>query len=265
MFYLVEFFKVVKTNTMAFVLLSASSFGIIFLSSNFSLVKEKLSLSSQAQETPYFNALISKKMQVDGVLRRMKKLPGVIAADKPSNTQIKTEIEKIKKVFGGDIIRSLASVDYTKIRISLEAGIKKKSYELIKEYLQRLVGATSVTMGEIKYPNQGQVKLKGFLGKFLSWINIYTLSVLGGIWLVSLVLFARPLISHAYIIEKFQRKNLVGLKIGLLGMSTLLAILMGGTYFFNSQIEVYGIAASLMMMVFVGLILNILPKKFIYT
>lgn len=265
MFYLIEFFKIIKTNMMAFLLLSASSFGIIFLSSNFSLVKEKLSLSNQAQETPYFNALISKKMQVDGILRRMKKLPGVIAVDKPSNDQIKTEIEKIKKVFGGDIIRSLASVDYTKIRISLETGIKKKSYELIKEYLQRLVGTTSITMGEIKYPHQAQVKLKGFLGKFLNLINVYTLSILGGIWFVSLILFARPLISHAYIIEKFQRKNLVGLKIGLLGMSTLLVLLMGGTYLFNSQIEVYGIMASLIMMFLVGLTLNVLPKKFIYS
>ena len=154
-------------------------------------IRKSLLSVNKGDSKPYFNAMIAKDMRVDGVVRKMKQLPGVDSIKLIQSSHVKKELEKIKSEFGSDVLDELSTLKSKNLKIFLENGISEKSFTLIKEYMERLVGGNAVTVSSIKKPRRAGMTL-GFT-KYLNHINFYTLAVLAGLWLSSLILMAKTI------------------------------------------------------------------------
>ena len=222
MFYLKEFLKITKENFVLAIIFTVSTIGIISISHNQSEIQNLLSISNKTQALPYFNALISSQTKMNSVIRRMKQLPGVINVEKTQSKSIAKEITRLKKSFGEDVINSLSSIGYSRVKVELESGIRAKSQNLIREYLTRLVGGESITMGEIRFPKEIKLKSQDPLMKFLKWFDVYSFLIFVALWFMSAVLLLKPINSSAFLIEKFQRRTQTNLKIFVTGCAVIM-------------------------------------------
>lgn len=237
MFYLKEFLKITKENFVLSAIFIISSIGIISISHNQEEIKSQLSISNKTQSLPYFNALISSQTKMNTIIRRMKQLPGVINVEKAQSKSISQEINKLKKSFGEEVINSLSSIGYSRVKIELEDGIRSKSQNLIREYLTRLVGGESVTMGEVRFPKEIKLKSQDPLMKFLNWFDVYSFFIVVGLWLMSAVLLLKPINTSSFIIEKFQRRTKTNLKIFVSGFIGIIIPVYIVNFLLNDKFE----------------------------
>lgn len=266
MFYLSEFFQILKLNKFLGFILFTGMFGVFSISHFEKEIKGQLSLDTKVKDTPYFNALIRKNLNIESVKRRMSKLPGVLAVAENRKKSLEKEIFHLKKIFGDDVINGLASKNYKKLKVELEKGIKLKSFILIKEYLSRLVGKDSITIGQMKRPKSLKLNQKDSLYIFLKWIDSYAILVFFFLWFIALVFLLRPVLKRTYIIEKFQRKSYVGPKIILSGMISFFVVILFGHYCVQAKLNELTLILALVMIVVTVGFCSILrrSKKYIY-
>ena len=261
MFYLKEFFKIARNQFVLFGLFLITTTLILLLSINMTTIRKGLLSVNKGDNKPYFNALIAKDMQVDGVVRKMKQLPGVDSIKLIQSSHVKKELDKIESEFGADILEGLSVLKSKNLKIFLENGISEKSFTLIKEYMERLVGGDAVTVSSIKKPKRANVTLS--FTKYLNLINFYTLAVLAGLWLFSLILMAKTIHTKAFIIEKFQRKSFVSQKIAFCGLAVIVLTTGGINYVLMGDLDPYGALCMLLMGGITFVVIKFLPKKFI--
>lgn len=221
MFYLKEFTKLLRSNFLLGFLLFVSIFGVVTVTLQKEKIARNLSLSEQAKVIPYFNALVHSDKGLNNIKRKMKQLPGVVDIKVPSAEKITEEINYLKKNFDENLISGLAAMNFKRIKVELENGIEVKNQNLIKEYLLRLVGKDSVTIGAIKTPRELKLQENQVLGNLLSWAESYLMIFFISLFTICMFLLRKPLTNQSFIIEKFQRKKDVSIKILLSGCGVL--------------------------------------------
>lgn len=222
MFYLVELLKIMKENVIISFILVISSISLISISHHHSEIGKKLSSAEKNIINPYFNALLSKKINFDTIKRKLSQLPGVVTISQKKSQVIDSEIKRLKSTYGEDLVKNLSAINYTNIKIELEKGLKSKNQTLIREYIVRLIGQENVTLGNLKDNSVTDETIKdssvtNYISKY--W-KVYTFTILTTMWLMSLVLLSKPLKRSAFIIMKFQRTKYVYPKMlmGILGI-----------------------------------------------
>lgn len=237
MFYLKEFNKLVKSHFILTSILFVSVFGFMTSTIQKEKIKKEISLSQKTQMIPYFNALISKKVNADGLKRKMKKLPGVFEVIVSEDTGLYKELNHLEKNFGKKIISELSSVNVQKVKVQLEKGIHKKNQELVREYLTRLVGKTDVTIGAIKEPRKVNLKKDDTLMLFSEYLDIYLIVFFMLMIAITISLLVKPLNNQAYIIEKFQRKTHVNIKILMSGVGVIACLTFAVNFLYAKELE----------------------------
>ena len=253
MFYLKEFFKILKSNLLLSTIFVLSSLTLLTISGQQVKIKKLLSLKKQSSSGPYFNAIVSKNDNIDSVIRRMKNLPGVVSVEKHGASGIQAQISNLKKKFGADVINNLAAVNYKRVKVEVEDGLNAGSLNLIKEYMARLIGKDSVKIGGVKQPNGLKVKKNAFLYKFLTFFDVYAQIVLGGLWLISTFLILISVRRKAFIIEKFQRKSNTSLKIMLSGFGVLSVLTLLLNQVFLGQFQLISLVIVSLMAIIITL------------
>ena len=264
MFYLVEFFKVMKSNIVLSILFLLSTTGLVFIGSQYTAVYNNLMAQSRPEASgPYFSALIDKEMKLESIIRRVQNLPGVSKVEVSAQSSLRNEVEKLQETFGSDFVKDLNSIKLKNITVLLESGVQKRSFTLIKEYIERLVGKSEVTIGALKYPDTKHNQIGEGLQFILSYVNIYGLFILGGLWFISFILMVKLIHSKAFIIEKFQRRTLVTYKIIYSGLGAIILVGTVSHYLLLGEIDIV-LAAVISCMFFIGLaLIKFIPKKFV--
>ena len=260
MFYLKEFFKLLRDNIILSLVFVISLTSFISLSHNKMIVDKEVSLNQKMKLNPYFNALISNNTNLNSVIRKMKNLPGVSDVQVTQSNQLKSEVNQLKERFGEGIVSSLSTLNYRKIKIELDKGIHAKNQSLIKEYLGKLVGKSSLTVGMVKTPKQIKLDREASAFKVLDWGSSYLISLSGLMFFISTFLLARQASDISFLIERFQRKTMVKEKILISGLSVITVVLLASNIYFNANVEMISILA--VIAVFVGTYtISILTKK----
>lgn len=237
MFYLKEFSKLFKNHLMLSIILAVAIMGLVTSVHQREFIKSELSLNQKTHNMPYFNALVSDKINLDSIRRKMKMLPGVFAVSVVENKDLNKELGHLKNNFGSDIISELSSLNYKRLKIQLEEGVHLKNQQLVKEYLSRLVGKKDLTIGSIKNPRQLKIKQDDSLMQLLNYIDIYLVGFFMVLLTITIMLLLKPVNNQAYIIEKFQRKNKVNVKIMLSGLVAITAISFVFNYLAKPEFE----------------------------
>jgi hypothetical protein len=261
MFYLNHFFKSLtsfKLSGFLFVLLTVMLTTAIH---NRTYVKKIFSLANKTITRPYFNALVTNDVNLNTVARKLKKLPGVEAVRIKKVNDLKDELGSLKGELDTEVLNSLININYTSLTVELGRSLQVRSQSLIREYLTRLVGKDSITISDIKKPKTLKMKKNDPYLLLNNWGDVYIIGLLVIIWFAACFSFSKYLNNYSYLIEKFQRKKKVSLKIFSIGLASVVTLSLLGNLYFNPSI---GIGEWLFMSALFGASVLIFKQKMEY-
>lgn len=244
MFYLNQFFKS---------LLRTKIIGVLFILCTITLVtgafhQDKISsiVSSvdNKDRNPYFNALISKDINLSSVARKIKSLPGVQRVSRVKKIDAKKELGTLNKELNSSVLDRLKSIKYSSLTIELSRNLKVKSQKLIKEYLGRLVGNESLTLSKIKYPRQNE-ETETIVDKVLKNADIIGLSTMSLLWIILFFTMLKRNSSYFFLVEKFQRKKRIKEKSLSIAVAFIVVISCLVNFYFSDDFSIASIGIIL--------------------
>lgn len=258
MFYLNHFIKAILNFKISGVLFVVFTIGLISTVHNQKSIKQIFSLNGKTTTNPYFNALISNDSNLASIARKMRKLPGVKKVRVKKALEVSRELKGLQKDLGSDVLKSLAGINYSSVTIELSAAIQNKSQDLIQEYLTRLVGDSSITISSIKKPRVRKIEKNSPEVILHKWGDKYIIALMTILWLASCMGFANYLKNYSFLIEKFQRKRKVDLKIFVTGILSLGIITLAVNLYLIPKVS---IAAGAYLIAVVALSVLLFSKK----
>lgn len=239
MFYLNHFVKAILNFKISGILFVLFTIGLITATHQRKSIKKVFSLNGKTTTRPYFNALISNDSNLSSIARKMRKLPGVKNVRVKKALEVTKELKGLQSDLDSDVLKSLSAINYSSVTIELSTAIQSRSQNLIKEYLSRLVGDSSITISGIKKPKTRTLKKNSPEVILHKWGDKYIVAILTILWLASCLSFANYLKNYSFLIEKFQRKSKVDLKIFTSGIIFLCLVTLGVNIYLNPKVH-YG-------------------------
>jgi hypothetical protein len=210
MFYLIHFTKIALRfpfKTLSWALLSLS---YLILAANpylpLNLVEQN---QKQDDEPTYFHALIDGQQNHSRLSRNLMELPQVTKVDLLNQEEIVDQVNLALSGIKHDIPEGLLTLDYNGLKVYFADDVKESSQVLVRDYLMRLGGASNITLGpivkkELKTTEQDL---------WWSWANYGLLSLLFCLWAFITYTFAKLIHRECYLIQEFQRRNFVAVKV----------------------------------------------------
>ncbi len=231
MFYLVHFFKIVFKSPSKGLALLLFSFLLVFSLGQKKLLEDEfLKIIPENKSGPSFYALISTNESYQNIARQMRVLPGVYKVEILSEGQIK---EEVKTILGSLQITSLANnldLNYAGIKVIYIKGLNSRAQELVRDYLSHLVADGNITLGAIKENSETFDKRTIFISGIKNWGYSIYLAVLMIFWLLSILSIRLKIEQASYLLENYQRKTRVSLKMALTGLGLIFLISVGSTF-----------------------------------
>lgn len=242
MFYLNQFFKSILRAHILGVLFVFMTILLISVTMNRHYITNMIDQVDDQSHRPYFNALISKNINLNSISRKLNSLPGVEKVKITKKIDAKKEFSNLS--LKSKVLKRLQSMNYSSLTVELNQNIQNKSKKLVREYLARLVGKKSLTLSKIKYPIQEQ-RVETLKDKVLSYSDLIVIVILSLVWSFLFSYIVKRNNPYFYLLEKFQRRKEVRLK--SLSFGTL--ILFGLTVLFNIYVSEYSSVTSLIYIV----------------
>lgn len=222
------------------------------------LEEQFLKMIPENKAGSYFYALIASTESYQNVARQMAVLPGVHKVEILSETQIKNEVKTILGSLQVNLAQSTLDLNYAGLKIIYAKDLKPRAEELIRDYLTHLVGEGNITLGAIKANDQSLDKRNQFIGAIKSWGYSLYLFIVFLFWMISLLSVRVKIAEASYLLESYQRKRKVGVKMASFGLS-LIFVLSVGTTFILGMPQVLNLSVALMIFI-IGILLH--SKKY---
>ena len=250
MFYIKMFYKLAFRNFLSsFFFFSLATAFIFALGKKDYIGHKVMTFISGEKVNAYFFALISDPNHASLAYERTVQLPGVKSVETIVKDRIVEKTKKIISQLSSGIPHSIFHRNYTGLKVTFKEGVSERSKKLIQNYLEKLVGADHVTMGGIIEENQEREKKIETLSKFKDMV-IYIF--IGGALCLCLIPFSKMrtcILEEAYLIEKYQRRNNVAIKIYLAGVIPLLLAAMT----FSIYLPSYRLGLGMALVTFVAM------------
>ena len=189
-----------------------------------------LKLIPENKSGPSFYALIAASESYQNVARQMQMLPGVYKVETLSEVQIKDEV---KSILGSLQVASIANnidLNYAGIKVVYIKGLKPRAQELIRDYLTHLVAEGNITLGAIKENGEAFDKRTQFIATIKTWGYSIYLVVLLSFWFISLLSLRSKIEEASYLLENYQRKTRVSIKMAMNGMGLIFILSVASTF-----------------------------------
>ncbi len=216
MFYISETYNFIRKNIVKTMVLSFFSVVLLFGFCNFSYFQNEISKRLPTVDNQhYFNALVDHKINVFSIKRKIEELPGV--------TKFEVLGEEVTKLYLEDLNTSLNLSEeelvelssMITIKVSMTPELNESSISLIREYMNRLAGSQNIMLGGVKKKINNEVVFKNLISIIKKWPLQIALSVLVAFWMVSFISIRNEIKKVSFIIENFQRKSNVAMKMTL--------------------------------------------------
>ncbi len=177
-----------------------------------------------------FYALIQASESYQSIATKVGMLPGVYKVEVLNEKQIQDEITNIFGSLQVEVNPQELDLNYAGIKVIFTKDLKPRSQDLIRDYLVRLGSEGSITLGAVKTQDQIQDKRAEFFNimkKFGYSVYVFIVSIF---WLITLVLFKNKIFETSYILEQYQRKSKIALKLALNGFTLIFILSVGLTF-----------------------------------
>jgi hypothetical protein len=231
MFYLKQFFQILlKSPLRGFFLFLFSILMVFSIGQKSFLENQFLKMIPENKAGPYFYALIATTESYQSVARQMAILPGVHKVDVLSESQIKNEVKNILGSLQINLSQTTLDLNYAGLKIIYAKDLKPRAQELIRDYLTHLVGEGNITLGAIKINDQSLDKRNQLIGAIKSWGYSLYLFIVMTFWLISLLSIRSKIAEVSYLLESYQRKRKVSIKMASFGLSLIFVISVSSTF-----------------------------------
>lgn len=231
MFYLKHFFKILaKSPIRSFFLLIFSVILVFSLGQKQLIESQFVKLIPDSKAGASFYALISATESYQSIATKVGMLPGVYKVEVLNEKQIQDEITNIFGSLQVEMNPTELDLNYAGIKVTFTKDLKPRSQDLIRDYLVRLGTDGSVTLGAVKAQDSIQDKRAEFFNALKQWgYSIYVLMV-GIFWLISLVLVKNKIVETSYLLEQYQRKTRIAVKLAMSGLGLIFIFSLGLTF-----------------------------------
>jgi hypothetical protein len=231
MFYLIQFFKIIFKSPVRGFFLFLFSILFVFSVGQKNYLEEQFSrMIPENKAGDYFYALIATTESYQAVARQMSVLPGVFKVETLSESQIKEEVKNVLGTLQVDMRDSELDLNYAGLKIIYNKELKPRAKELIRDYLSHTVGEGNITLGAIKTNDQINDKRTQFISIIKSWGYSLYLTIIFIFWVITLLSVRIKIAEASYILESYQRKRRVGLKMAIFGLTPIFLISVGITF-----------------------------------
>jgi hypothetical protein len=231
MFYLRQFFKIFFKSPVRGLSLGIFSFLLVFSLGQKKLLEEEfLKIIPENKAGSSFYALIAASESYQNIARQMQMLPGVYRVETLTENQIKDEV---KSVLGSLQVGTLATnldLNYAGIKVVYIKGLKSRAQELVRDYLTHLVSEGNITLGAIKNTDEAFDKRTQFITAIKTWGYSIYLVILLVFWIISLLSLRSKIEEASYLLENYQRKTRVSMKMAMNGMGLIFLLSVGSTF-----------------------------------
>lgn len=248
MFYLKELVRFSKNNFLGQTLFSILTISLVVAVSNYKFFEAKISRAlPSVQNEYYFNALVDGNLNTNSITRKIKGLPGVKAIENISSSKNLNVTNKLKGVLDLDKNEITEVISMKGLKIILDEKVSESSTSLIREYLVRLTGKDNVVLGGIRKKISNQQSWKEVMNEVKKRPLQFLIVVLSLFWLVAFLSIKKDLKQVSYLIEKFQRKKNVALKMYFTNIFvwTTLGALISFAFFSPNEVLIIVISAML--------------------
>jgi hypothetical protein len=222
------------------------------------LEEQFLKLIPENKAGSYFYALIASTESYQNVARQMAVLPGVHKVDVLSEAQIKDEVKGILGSLQVNLNQTTLDLNYAGLKVIYAKDLKPRAQDLIRDYLTHLVGEGNITLGAIKLNDQSLDKRNQFIGAIKTWGYSLYLFIIFLFWLISLLSVRVKIAEASYLLESYQRKRKVGVKMASFGLSLIFVLSVASTFILGMP-QLLNLSVALMIFV-VGILLH--TKKY---
>jgi hypothetical protein len=231
MFYLVQFFKILFKSPLRGFFLFLFSIILVFSIGQKNYLEEQFSrMIPENKAGDYFYALISSTESYQSVAQQMGQLPGVYKVEILSEAQIKEEVKSVLGSLQVDMNESKLDLNYAGLKVVYGKELKPRAKDLIRDYLTHLVGEGNITIGAIKANDQISDKRAQFISVIKTWGYSLYLFIIFIFWVVSLLSVRVKIAEASYLLENYQRKKKVALKMALNGLMLIFVISVAITF-----------------------------------
>jgi hypothetical protein len=218
------------------------------------LEEQFLKMIPENKAGSYFYALIASTESYQNVARQMAVLPGVFKVEVLSENQIKDEVKGILGSMQISLPQSSMDLNYAGLKVIYAKDLKPRGQELVRDYLTHLVGEGNITLGAIKVNDQSLDKRNQFIGAIKTWGYSLYLFIVFLFWMISLLSVRVKIAEASYLLESYQRKKKVGVKMASFGLS-LIFILSVALTFVLGMPQIINLVVALLFFI-VGILLH---------
>ena len=259
MFYLNQFFKIlVKSPARAFFLVIFSILLVFSVGQKAFLEEQFLKMIPENKAGSYFYALIASTESYQSVARQMAVLPGVYKVEVLSENQIKDEVKSILGALQVNLTQTTLDLNYAGLKIIYNKDLKPRAQDLVRDYLTHLVGEGNITLGAIKANDSVVDKRTQFIGVIKTWGYSLYLFIIFMFWTISVLSVRSKIAEVSYILENYQRRRKVGVKMASFGLTLIFALSVGTTFILGTP-QVINLVIVLLAFV-VGILIH--SKKY---
>ena len=185
------------------------------------LEEQFLKMIPENKAGSYFYALISTSESYQNIAHQMAVLPGVYKVEILSEAQIKDEVKGILGSLQVNLTQTTLDLNYAGLKIIYAKDLKPRAQELIRDYLTHLVAEGNITLGAIKVNDQSLDKRNQFIGVIKAWGYSLYLFIVFIFWMISLLSVRVKIAEASYLLESYQRKKKVGVKMASFGLTPI--------------------------------------------
>ncbi len=255
MFYLNHFFKILfKSPVRGFFLFFFSILMVFSIGQKAFLEDQFTKLIPENKAGSYFYALIASTESYQNVARQMAVLPGVHKVEVLSEAQIKDEVKNILGAMQINLPETTLDLNYAGLKIIYAKDLKPRAQELVRDYLTHLVGEGNITLGAIKVNDQTLDKKNQFITAIKAWGYSIYLFIVFMFWMISLLSIRAKIAEASYLLESYQRKRKIGLKMASFGLSVIFVLSVATTFILGMP-QLLNLIAALMLFV-AGILLH---------
>lgn len=212
MFYLMRFFEIIKKYPGRSIPLLVSMMIFFFILNFYNPLQSKIDAYwNKWLPRPYFSVIVKNKARNIRMINELKKSSSVYRVEVFSSGEMVKKLKKSLSKIEGKVPHSLLNANYWGIKVFLNDEVHQNAIDYLKDYILRFYGPSYVTFSEIKSFSSWTDNIKNQI------FRKYSLEILASffflIGLIYLKLIERPFMMMCYLIEKFQRRTMVGPKI----------------------------------------------------
>ncbi|MFA6236423.1 MAG: hypothetical protein WC635_03765 [Bacteriovorax sp.] len=259
MFYLTQFIKILfKSPLRGFFLFLFSVLMVFSIGQKTFLEDQFLKMIPENKAGSYFYALIASTESYQNVAHQMAVLPGVHKVEVLSENQIKDEVKGILGSLQVNLSQTTLDLNYAGLKVIYAKDLKPRAQELVRDYLTHLVGEGNITLGAIKINDQSLDKRNQFIAAIKSWGYSIYLFVVFLFWMIALLSVRVKIAEASYLLESYQRKRKVGVKMASFGLSLIFILSVASTFVLGMP-QILNLSIALMIFI-VGILLH--SKKY---